>query len=92
MDKRDDGDLNEYPHDLKEDYNALTNWLSELSQKYREKIRIEIVNASSFRGFYKSIRHWTQTYPTFIVNKKAKYSGTDRTQLDLILQSHMSAS
>lgn len=89
VEKRDEGDLDEYPEDVKDDYNFLSSWLSELTQKYREKIRIELINVSSFRGFYKSIRHWTQTYPTFVVNKKEKYSGRDKSQLDLILQGHL---
>lgn len=92
VEKRDEGDLNEYPEDVKDDYNFLSSWLSELTQKYREKIRIELINVSSFRGFYKSIRHWTQTYPTFIVNKKVKYSGSDKSQLDLILEGHLGRS
>jgi len=90
--KRDEVDLNEYPEDVKDDYNLLSSWLCELTQKYREKIRIEIINVSSFRGFYKSIRHWTQTYPTFIVNKREKYSGSDKSQLDLILEGHLGRS
>jgi hypothetical protein len=92
VEKRDEGDLDEYPEDVKDDYNLLSGWLSELTQKYREKIRIELINVSSFRGFYKSIRHWTQTYPTFIVNKKVKYSGSDKSQLDLILEGHLGRS
>lgn len=92
VEKRDEGDLDEYPEDVKDDYNFLSGWLCELTQKYREKIRIELINVSSFRGFYKSIRHWTQTYPTFIVNKKVKYSGSDKSQLDLILEGHLGRS
>ncbi len=92
VEKRDEGDLDEYPEDVKDDYNLLSSWLCELTQKYREKIRIELINVSSFRGFYKSIRHWTQTYPTFIVNKKVKYSGSDKSQLDLILEGHLGRS
>jgi len=77
---------------MKEDHLYLTNWLCELIQKYRDQIRIEIINVSSFRGFTKSIRHWTQSYPTFIVNKKEKYSGRDKSQLDLILQGQLGRS
>jgi hypothetical protein len=92
VEKRDEVDLNEYPEDVKEDYHFLSSWVSELTQKYKEKIRIEIINVSSFRGFCKSIRHWTQTYPTFIVDKKVKYSGSDKSQLDLILEGHLDRS
>ncbi|MFH1241925.1 MAG: hypothetical protein V1689_06120 [Pseudomonadota bacterium] len=92
VEKRDEADLNEYPEGLKEDHRFLTSWLSELVQKYKEKIRIEVINVSSFRGFYKSIRYWTQTYPTFVVNKKEKYSGRDKSRLDLILEGHLGRS
>lgn len=87
--ERDEADLNEYPEDMKADYLFLSNWLGELAQEYKGKIRIEIINVSSFRGFFKSIRYWTQTYPTFIVNKKEKYSGRDKSQLNLILQGRL---
>jgi len=90
--KRDEGDLNEYPKDLREDHRFLSVWVSELAQKYKNQITIELINASSFRGFLKSVRHWTQTYPTFIVNKKEKYVGKDKEQLDRILQSHLDRS
>ena len=90
--KRDDGDLNEYPKDMIEDHRFLSIWVSELTQKYKNQIRIELINASSFRGFLKSIRYWTQTYPTFIVNKKQKYVGRDKEQFERILQAHLSPS
>jgi len=90
--ERDKADLKEYPENLKKDHHQLTEWLCELAQKYKDDIRIEIINVTSFRGFIKSIRHWTQTYPTFIVNKSEKYSGSDKTQLDLILKGHLARS
>ena len=90
--ERDEADLNEYPGDLKKDHLFLCGWISELVQKYKENIRIEIINVSSFRGFFKSIRYRTQTYPTFVVNRKEKYTGSDKSQLDLILQGHLGRS
>jgi hypothetical protein len=82
-------DFNQYPADVKEDHLFLTNWLCELAQKYQNKIRIKIINASSLRGVFKSIRFWTQTYPTFIVNKKETYCGSDKSRLDIILKGHL---
>ncbi len=90
--KWDEGDLNEYPEEVKEDYLSLCDWLNELAQKYGEKIRIEIIGVQTFRGLCKSIRYRTQTYPTFIVNKREKYIDGDRSQLDLIIQRHMASS
>ena len=87
--KRDEGDLNEYPEEMKEDYLFLCTWINEVAQRYKEKIRIELIDVRTLRGFYKSTRHWIQTYPAFIVNRKEKYVGRDKSQLNLILQSHL---
>ena len=83
--KRDNQDLNEYPEDLKEDYLFLSGWVKELSQKYREKILIRIIDAQSFQGFYKSIRYRAFHYPAFIINGKKKYTGKDKEQLESLL-------
>ena len=87
--KRDEGDFNEYPEELKEDYRHLSAWINELAQRYGEKILIDVIDARSVRGFYKSIRYRTQTYPTFIVNRREKYTDSDKSQLDLIIQNHL---
>lgn len=81
-----------YPEDVKADYAFLSAWLSELAGTYRDRIRIELINVSSFRGFYKSIQYRTQTYPTFIVNGREKYFGRDKSQLEHILQGYLGRS
>lgn len=90
--KRDQEDLSDYPEDVKADYAFLSAWLSELAATYRDRIRIELINVSSFRGFYKSIQYRTQTYPTFIVNGGEKYIGRDKSELDGILQRYVGRS
>ena len=88
-DKRDNSELNNYPEDLKEDYLYLSDWIRELSRKYGQQILIKITDAQSLQGFCKSIRYWIFRYPTFIVNKRLKYSGKDRRQLDALLQEQL---
>ena len=87
--KRDDRDLNDYPEDLKEEYLFLSNWIRELAQKYREKILIKVIDVQSLLGFYKSLRYGARQYPTFIVNKKAKYTGKEKTRLDALLKEYL---
>jgi len=91
-DKRDNQDLNEYPEDLKEDYLFLSNWIKELAQKYRERILIKVIDVQSLQGVMKSLRYWVHRYPTFIINKKRKYAGKDKNQLDTLLQEHLGSS
>ena len=87
--KRDDLALNEYPEDLKEEYLFLSNWIRELAQKYRQQILIRVIDIQSLLGIYKSIRHRVHQYPTFIVNKKGKYTGKDKAQLNALLQEYL---
>ena len=87
--KKDDRDLNDYPEDLKEEYLFLSNWIRELAQKYREKILIKIIDVQSLQGVYKSLRHRVYQYPTFIINKKGKYTGKDKAWLDALLQEYL---
>ncbi len=87
--KRDDQILNEYPEDLKEDYLFLSDWVRELAQKYGAHILITIIDAQSFQGLLKSIRYGVSRYPTFIINKKHKYTGQDKNLLDALLQQQM---
>ena len=90
--KRDRQILNDYPEDLKEDYLYLSNWIRELSQKYREKILIKVTDVQSLQGVLKSIRHGIFRYPTFIIDKKKKYTGKDKDRLDALLQEYMRSS
>jgi hypothetical protein len=90
--KRDKQILNDYPEDLKEDYLFLSNWIRELSQKYRENILIRVIDVQSLQGVLKSIRHGIFRYPTFIIDKKKKYTGKDKGRLDAILQEHFRSS
>ncbi len=88
-DKKDNQDLNQYPEEVREDYLFLSEWVRELSQKYREKILIRITDAQSLQGFIKSIRYRAFRYPAFIINKRRKYTGKDKVQLDSLLQEEL---
>ena len=89
--KRDRQVLNDYPEDLKEDYLFLSNWIRELSQKYRENILIKVIDVQSLQGVLKSIRHGIFRYPTFIIDKKKKYTGKDKDRLDALLRESLSS-
>ena len=90
--KRDRQILNDYPDDLKEDYLFLSNWIRELSRKYRENILIKVIDAQSLQGVVKSIRYRIFRYPTFVIDKKKKYTGKDKERLDALIQEHFRSS
>jgi hypothetical protein len=63
----------------------LSAWLQDLSARYGEQLRIHIIDPQSPEGFFKSLRYWVRRYPTFIIDRRAKYTGWDRTALERLL-------
>jgi protein-disulfide isomerase len=88
--KRDNRDLNEYPEELKEEYLLLSEWVRELARQYKEKLTISLIDAKSLEGFLKSLRYGVRRYPAFIINKKKKYSGVDKAELQALLEQALS--
>jgi hypothetical protein len=85
-------EVNEYPPDLKEEFAKLSDWIRELTRLYKHRLLIRLIDAQSFLGIYKSLRHRIRKYPTFIVEGKETYAGWDKNQLEGLLDKHIKAS
>ena len=59
--------MREYPTDMLEDHIRLSDWVTELSQRYGQAIEIRVIDPQSGLGLWKSLRYWVREYPTFIV-------------------------
>jgi hypothetical protein len=82
-------DLNEYPEELKADYLFLSDWIRELAQRYGPRLSIKVIDAQSLQGLYKSIRFAVRRYPAFIIDRREKYSGKNKDDLDALIRGHM---
>ena len=83
-------ELDEYPQDLKEDFERLSAWLIELAHRYGDAVRIKLIDPQSFEGFLKSVRYWVRRYPAFIIASHKEYVGWDKAALDRVLQAQIS--
>jgi hypothetical protein len=81
--------LDEYPRDLKEDFERLSDWLFELAHRHGDALRIKVIDPQSIEGFVKSVRHWVRGYPAFIVAGHKEYVGWDTDALDRVLQARI---
>ncbi len=81
-----DEELNSYPEEIWQDYARLSQMVRDLSRRYGDQLRIVLIDPHSPMGLWKSVRHWVRTYPTFIVNGQAKYTGWDLAPLDALLR------
>ena len=70
--------LDEYPLDLKEDFERLSDWLVELAHRYGDALSIKVIDPQSIEGFVKSVRHWVRRYPAFITGRPQGVRGVGR--------------
>ena len=83
------GEMDEYPPDLKEEYTRLSDWIRELNRLYKHRLLIKLIDVQSPLGIYKSLRYRIRTYPTFVVEGKETYAGWDKGQLESLLDKYI---
>ena len=83
------GEMDEYPPDLIEEFTRLSDWIRELNRLYKHRLLIKLIDVQSPFGIYKSLRYRIRTYPTFIVEGKETYAGWDKGQLESLLDKYI---
>ena len=81
--------LDEYPAEMRESLDKLSDVIRQLATTYGEQIHISFINAQSFAGIYRSLVHRTRTYPAFIIEKTAIYTGLEFPELCKIIDSYL---
>ena len=74
-----------YPDDWKLAVDYLSSWLEEISNLYRHRIKIRVIDAQTPLGFWKQIRHRLFRFPAFIVDRKHTYIGWDYKELEALI-------
>jgi len=64
------------PEDLIKEYQAISNWVQEMFRIHCDAVVLKVIDAASVEGFYKSLRYNARRYPAVIVNKKARFFGS----------------
>lgn len=79
--------LEEYPPELIEEFRRLSAAIYALAEHYQDQVRIKVWDPRSLQGLWKSIRYSVHSYPTFVINGKARLSGWDTVKVDQLVQS-----
>ena len=74
-----------YPLQMLEEAGRLSAWLHDLLARCGKQLCIRVIDPQSPEGLYKSLRYWVRQYPTFIINRKTKYTGWDPEALERLL-------
>ncbi|MGB9617100.1 MAG: hypothetical protein ACP5M0_05470 [Desulfomonilaceae bacterium] len=81
----------EYPEEWKRDSERLTEMLTRLSELYKHRVRFRLIDAQSFPGLWKQIRHRIRKLPAFVVEKKDVCAGLSAEKLEALIDRHIRA-
>lgn len=64
------------PPDLIEEYQTVSDWVREMFRIHCDRIVLKVIDAASIEGVYKSLKYNARRYPAIIVNRNARFLGT----------------
>ena len=65
------------PEDLRAEFHALADWIASLHDRYGDRLRVKVIDATSLEGVWKSLRYGARRYPFVVVDGRHKHTGTD---------------
>jgi hypothetical protein len=66
------------PPDLLQDYQAVSDWAHHLLKTQCDRVVIQVIDAASMQGLWKSVRHGLKRYPAVLVGGQ-RFIGSDFT-------------
>ena len=79
------------PEDLAREFQAVSDWVHRLLERHGARLRIDVLDAASIRGFLASLRHRVRRYPTVIVDGRDRQAGLSFEALDALIDSKVAA-
>ena len=64
------------PEELIQEYQTVSDWVREMFRVYCDAIILKVIDAASIEGFYKSLKYNARRYPAVIVNRNARFLGS----------------
>jgi hypothetical protein len=64
------------PEDLIKEYQTVSDWVKEMFRLHCDAIVLKVIDAASVEGFYKSLKYNARRYPAVIVDRKARFLGS----------------
>jgi len=79
------------PDDLTREFQVVSDWVHGLLLKHGGRVRVDVLDAASIRGFLASLRHRIGRYPAVIVDGGDKRIGLDFAALDPLIDRKVAA-
>ncbi len=79
------------PDDLAREYQAVSDWVHRILERHGRRVRVDVLDAASIRGFLVSLRHRVGHYPVVILDGAEKHIGLDFAALDAVVDRRVAA-
>jgi hypothetical protein len=79
------------PDDLTREFQVVSDWVHGLLERHGRRVRVDVLDAASIRGFVTSLRHRVGRYPAVIVDGHDKKIGLDFAALDPLIDRKVAA-
>jgi len=79
------------PDDLTREFQVVSDWVHGLLGRHGGRVRVDVLDAASIRGFLASLRHRVGRYPAVIVDGREKGVGLDLAALDPLIDRKVAA-
>lgn len=79
------------PDDLAREYQAVSDWVHGLIERHGARLRVDVLDAASIRGFLVSLRHRVGRYPAVIIDGREKQTGLDVAALNALIDARVAA-
>jgi hypothetical protein len=73
------------PDDLTREFQVVSDWVHDLLRRHGGRVRVDVLDAASIRGFFASLRHRVGRYPAVIVDGREKRIGLDLAAIDPLI-------
>jgi hypothetical protein len=70
------------PEDLQREYAAISDWAQRLLATYRDHISVQVIDATSIAGLWRSLRFGVHRLPAILVEGRTKFVGADVSSAD----------
>ncbi len=79
------------PDDLTREFQVVSDWVHGLLRRHGRRVRVDVLDAASIRGFIASLRHGVGRYPAVIVDGREKRIGLDLAAVDPLIDRKVAA-
>ncbi len=77
------------PDDLTQDYQAVSDWVRAVTDHYCGQVVVQVIDAASLEGFWKSLRYRVRRYPAVIIEGKEKHVGANLANASRLIQQYL---